>query len=199
LGLPSSRALRSRSAAIAALTVLAAGIPRPLSAQSQALLVSIHGGRHTPLVNLNDAGDDFSAAFSYGASIGLQLGPSVALRGMVTRHRARYRGETAQLSDSMATRYSYALDLQYGWPTTSALVPYIYFGGGAFSTDFDDETRSSSPSFAGRFGIGMNRVGALGAWFLEIGTLLYEFKSPNFKRVQFDIEARLGFALAIGL
>jgi hypothetical protein len=181
------------------LTVVAAGALCPLPAQSKALLFSIHGGRHNPLVNLTDAGDDFSAAFSYGGSLGLQLSERVAVRGMVTRHRARYRGETFAVADSMTTQYSYGLDLQVGWPATSALVPYVYVGGGGYRVEFDDDAVSSSNSFAGRFGIGLNRVGRLGAWFVEIGTALYEFKSPNFKRVQFELETRLGFALALGI
>lgn len=196
---PNSRRLVARSLAIAALTVLAAGAMRPLSAQSKALLISLHGGRHNPLVNLTDDGDDFSAAFSYGGSIGLQLSERVAVRGMVTRHRARYRGEAFSIADSMTTQYSYGIDLQVGWPATSALVPYFYLGGGGYRVEFDDAAVSTSNSFAGRLGLGMNRVGGLGAWFFEIGTVLYEFKSPNFKRIQFELETRLGFALAIGL
>ena len=196
---PSNRTLLARSLTIAALTVLAAGAPRPLLAQSKALLISLHGGRHNSLVNLTDAGDDFSAAFSYGGSIGLQLSERVAVRGMVTRHRARYRGEAFSIADSMTTQYSYGVDLQVGWPATSALVPYIYLGGGGYRVEFDDSAVSASNSLAGRFGIGMNRVGGLGAWFFEVGTSLYEFRSPNFKRVQFELETRLGFALAIGL
>ena len=189
----------ARSLAIAALTVLAAGALRPLSAQSKALLLSIHGGRHNGLVKLTDDGDDFSAAFSYGGGIGIQLGARSALRATVTRHRARYRGDTFSIADSMTTQYSYGVDLQVGWPATSSLVPYIYFGGGGYRVEFDDPSVATSNSLSGRFGIGMNRVGALGAWFLEIGTVLYEFKGTEFRRMQFDLETKLGFAVAIGL
>jgi opacity protein-like surface antigen len=183
----------------AALLVLATGVAHPLPAQNQALVLSVHGGRHNPLVDLTDAGDDLAAGFSYGGGIALQLNPNVALRGMVTRHRTRYRGSAATLADSAASQFVAAGDVQIGWPGTSALVPYIYVGGGGVITDWDDPVQDSSSRFAGRFGVGLNRVSGLGAFFLEIGGLIYEFKSIGLKHVQFDVETRLGFALALGL
>ena len=191
--------LTVRSLAIVFVTMLTVGALVPLSAQSTALLVSLYGGRHSPLVNLTDNGDDFSAAFSYGASIGVQLGERTALRGAVTRHRARHRGDMFAIADSMTTHYSYGLDLQTGWPATSSLVPYVYIGGGGYRVEFDDPSVTTSSSLSGRFGIGMNRVGGLGAWFLEIGTVLYEFRTSEFSRMQFDLEAKVGFTLAIGM
>lgn len=179
--------------------MLAAGGVRPLSAQGQALVLSVHGGRHNPLVDLTDSGDDMAAGFSYGGSVALQLNSHVALRGMVTRHRTRYRGLSVTVADSAASQFVAAGDIQIGWPGTSPLVPYVYFGGGAVITDWDDSAQDSSSRFAGRFGVGLNRVGSLGAFFLEIGGLVYEFKSIGLKRIQFDIETRVGFALALGL
>ena len=179
--------------------ILAAGAPRPLHGQDQALVLSIHGGRHTPVVELSDAGDDMVAAFSFGGSVALQLNPNVAIRGMATYHGTRYRGPTVSLADSSASQVVAMADLQIGWPGTSALVPYIYFGGGAVLTDFKDPAWDLSTRFGGRFGVGMNRVSSLGAWFLEVGGLLYGYKAIGLERIQFDVEARLGYALALGL
>jgi hypothetical protein len=187
-----------RLCGVAALA-LAAGVPRPLSAQGQALVLSVHGGRHTPLVNLTDTGDDMVSGFSFGGGVALQLNRSVALRGMLTYHRTRYRGTPVALADSGAAQYVAAADVQVGWPGTSAFVPYIYVGGGAVATDWDDPAEDGSTRLAGRFGVGLNRVGGLGAWFLEVGGLIYEFNDIGLKRIQFELEARLGFALALGL
>ncbi len=188
-----------RVVVLALLMVSTAGLVPPLSAQSNALVLFAHGGRHSPLVNLTDAGDDFAPAFSYGGGLALQLSDRAAIRFGVTRHRTRYRGEAVSLSDSSSTRYVFAADVQIGWPTTSALVPYIFFGGGALTTQSDDPSVSTDTSIMGRFGLGLNRVGGLGAWFLEFGTMLYRFNGLGFEQFQFDLEGRLGFALAVGL
>jgi hypothetical protein len=188
-----------RTWCVAACLVLAAGVPRPLQGQDQALILSIHGGRHTPVVELSDAGDDLVSAFSFGGSVALQLNPNVALRGMATYHGTRYRGPTVSLTDTSAAQVVAMADLQIGWPGTSALVPYIYFGAGAVVTDFKDPAHDLSTRFGGRFGVGINRVSGLGAWFLEVGGLLYEFNTIGLKRIQFDVETRLGYALALGL
>jgi opacity protein-like surface antigen len=189
----------ARSLPVALLWLLTAGAPRPLSAQSQALVLSVYGGRYSPLVNLTDAGDDLTAAFAFGGGLAFQLSQNAALRVSVTRHRARYRGDAVVVADSSVSRYAYGLDLQLGWPGTSVLVPYVYLGAGAVTTDFDDPAYTSTTGLAGRFGVGLNRVGGMGAWFVEVGTVLYGFDGLGLKRMQFDLEARLGFALAIGL
>jgi hypothetical protein len=179
--------------------VLATGVLRPLRGQDQALVVAVHAGRHTPVIELSDAGDDLVAAFSFGGGLALQLNPNVALRGGVTYHRTRYRGSTVSLSDSSATQIVAMADLQIGWPGTSALVPYVYVGAGAVMTDVSDPAYDVSARFGGHAGLGVNRVGGLGAWFLEVGGLVYDFKAIGLQRMQFDVEARLGFALALGL
>jgi hypothetical protein len=178
---------------------LAAGAWHPLPAQSRALVVFGFGGRHAPVVNLTDTGDDYSAAFSYGGGVAVQFGPRIALRASISRHRARYRGETVALSDSGATRYAYGGDLQVGWPSTSPLVPYVFLGAGAVRSDPDEMGLATTTSPAGRFGVGINRVSRIGAWFLEFGAWLYQFDGLGLKRFQFDVEGRLGFAMAIGL
>jgi hypothetical protein len=181
------------------LALPAAALVAPLSAQSNALILFAHGGRYSPLVSLSDAGDDFAPAFSYGGGLALQVSDRAAIRLGGARHRSRYRGETALLADSSVTRYVFTADVQIGWPTTSALVPYVFFGGGALTTQFDDADVSTETAAMGRFGVGLNRVSGLGAWFLEFGTMLYQFKGLGFEGFQFDLEARLGFALALGL
>lgn len=193
------RAARRALAAGLLLLGLAAGTARPLSAQEQALVVSIHGGRQSPLVNLNDVGDDLVSGFSFGGGLALQVNPNVAIRTLATYHRTRYRGTTTAPPDSGVAQYVLGADVQVGWPATSPFVPYIYFGGGAVVSAFDDPAQSTSTRPAGRFGVGLNRVGGLGAWSLEVGGLLYSFHGFELSRTQFDIEARLGFAFALGL
>jgi len=178
---------------------LTAGAARPLSAQDQALVLSVHGGRHSPVVNLTDTGDDLTPGFSVGGGLALQINPNLAVRTIGTYHRTRYRGTTQAPPDSGAAQYVLGADLQVGWPGTSAFVPYVYFGGGAVVTSFDDSARGTSTRAAGRFGVGLNRVGGLGAWFIEVGGLLYKFDGFELTKMQFDIEARLGFAFAVGL
>lgn len=161
--------------------------------------MSLHGGRHFPVVDLTDAGDDLAAAFSFGGGLALQLNPNVAIRAQTTYHRTRYRGATVAPPDSGMAQFAIGGDLQIGWPATSAWVPYIFFGAGAVTTDFDDAAQATSTRLAGRFGIGINRVSSLGAWFLEVDGLLYKFEGFGLGRTQFDIETKLGFALALGL
>ena len=181
------------------LLALAAGAWHPLSAQDQALVVSIHGGRQFPLVSLTDAGDDLAAGFSFGGGLALQLNPNVALRAVTTYHRTRYRGKTVVPADSAASQYVMAGDVQIGWPATSVFVPYVFFGAGAVLTNFDDPSQDTSTRLSGRFGLGLNRVGGFGAWFAEIDGLLYKFEGFGLRRMQFDIEVRLGFAVALAL
>jgi len=188
-----------RHAAVALCILLAAGASRPLSAQDQALVVSLHGGRHFPVVNLTDAGDDLAGAFSFGGGLALQLNPNIAIRAQTTYHRTRYRGTTVAPADSGMAQYVVGGDLQIGWPSTSSWVPYVYFGGGVVATDFDDASQGTSTRLAGRFGVGINRVSRVGAWFFEVDGLLHKYVGFGLSRTQFDVETKLGFALALGL
>jgi hypothetical protein len=184
---------------VAAGLLLGAGGLRPLPAQDQALVLFVNVGRHAPLANLSDAGDDLSPGFSYGGGLALQFGPSVALRGSLGYHRGRYRGDALAVADSGFARLVWAGDLQVGWPATSSLVPYVYLGGAVVTTDLDDDALTNVTGGGGRLGVGLNRVGGLGAWFFEFGTIIHKFSGNGFDRVQLDLEARVGFALALGL
>lgn len=178
---------------------MGAGALRPLPAQDQALVLFVSGGRHAPLVDLAEVGDELSPGFAYGGGLALQFGPRVALRASVGRHRGNYRGDAIVVPDSGFVRLVWATDLQFGWPATSALVPYVYVGGAVITTDFDDDALATVTGAGGRVGVGLNRVGGLGAWFLELGTVLHKFSGHGFDRLQLDLEARVGFALALGL
>jgi hypothetical protein len=169
----------------------------PVAAQTRAMVLFAHGGRVTPLVNLTAIGDDFAPSFAYGGGVAFQMGPGIALRASIVASPTRYRGTTIAPADSGIGRSVWGLDLQVGWPGTSALVPYVYLGAGAAVTSPSDPGASRTTRLAGRAGAGINRVSGIGTVFAELGSLLYRYRGLGFDRYQFDVLVTVGLAVAV--
>lgn len=75
---------------------LAAG---PAAAQTNALVLFVDGGRSASVVDLSGDGDEFTDAFTLGGGVGIQLGPTTAVRGSFRRADSEYRGSTLSLAD----------------------------------------------------------------------------------------------------
>lgn len=182
---------------VAVAALLAACSVTSARAQSRAVVLFGHGGRHFSLVNLAEGGDRFSSAFSFGGGLALQVGTSVALRGGVTYVTTNYIGSTLSLADSGLTRLYFGGDLQFGWPTEGGFVPYLFLGGGAVRIDPDDDLLETVTDLAGRVGAGFNRVAGFGAFFVEVVGWIYRFNSFGFDRAQFDVGLQGGLAFAL--
>ncbi|MGD2135037.1 MAG: hypothetical protein PVF27_02710 [Gemmatimonadales bacterium] len=182
-----------------ALLVLLAALPAlPRSADAQSgLIVFGHAGRAWPAVDLSDAGDRLTSAFTYGAGVALQIGGRIALRGSLTRSAPGYRGTTVALADSGMTRTYLGGDLQVGWPGTTSLVPYVVVGGGVMQSDPADGSQGTVTDVAGRLGLGANRLIGVGAVFLEVTATGYKFTGLGFDRLQIDVTLQAGLALAV--
>jgi len=162
----------------------------------QALVLFGYGVYNAPLKDLSPT-DDIAPRFGYGGGLGVQLSPTVALRGSADIVRTKYRGTSLTLADSGLTRFYLMGDLQVGWPGTSSFVPYIVLGAGMAGTGFDDPSQDSATFPAARIGSGINYVGGLGAFFLEGLLTMYRWNATGFDRTQFDLTIHVGFALAV--
>ncbi|NIM49703.1 MAG: hypothetical protein GTN62_05605 [Gemmatimonadales bacterium] len=187
----------SRASRVAVAALLATSIVNTARAQSRAVVLFGHGGRHFSVVNLAEGGDQFSSAFSFGGGLALQVGATAALRGSATYLKTNYAGSTLSLAEPGLARLYFGGDLQFGWPSEAGFVPYLFLGGGAVRTDPDDDSLESVTDLAGRFGAGFNRVAGLGAFFVEVVGWIYRFNSYGFDRAQFDVGLQGGLAFAL--
>jgi hypothetical protein len=182
-----------------ALALIALGVPGVAEAQSKALVLFVNGGRWTTISNLGAAGDRFTADWTYGGGVGLQLSPKVAFRASAMRLRTTYIGDTITPDDRDVTRVYYMGDLQVGWPTATGWAPYVYFGAGAVATDPDDASLESFTDFVSRGGIGVNYLTKVGVLFLEMDGWLWRLNSldVSFEGVKFEFSVRMGYAFVI--
>lgn len=171
---------------------LAAG---PAAAQTNALILFVDGGRSAPLVDLSSSGDDFAGAFTLGGGVGLQLGPTTAVRGSFRRADSEYRGSALSLADSGVGRTYLGIDLQTGWPGTSGFVPYVFVGGGAVRTVPDDPGQLATTTAGGRLGAGFNWLSGPLALFAEADAWVYRFNGMGFEQIQVDVLMRAGLAV----
>lgn len=184
---------RLRAAALAVLAIVA---PPPLHAQS-ALVLFGHVGRAWPTTALADSGDDLTSAFALGAGAGLQVNGHVAVRASLTRSEPEYRGATVALTQPRVVRTYVGGDLQIGWPADSPLVPYVLFGGGVVRSAPEDASQQGSSDIAGRIGVGINRLGSFGVFFIEAVGMAYKFSGLGFDRLQIDLTVQAGWAVAL--
>ena len=151
------------------------------------------------LMNLNEAGDDMAPGTAYGGGIGLQLGPTTAIRGSVNISKSRHRGTTIALSNPGVTRSYYGFDLMFGSPSDAGLAPYVFFGSGRITVDPAEPDTDSFTKLAGRAGTGINYVpdNSFFVLFAEACGWLYEFELFGFKELQFNTSLQGGLAFAV--
>ena len=171
----------------------------PVSSQSHALFVYGHVGRMFPILNLSAAGDDLSPGRAYGGGVGLQLGPTTALRANVSISRSNHRGPTLDLSDPITKRAYYGLDLMFGAPSDAGLAPYLFFGSGRMTIDPAEPGTDTVAKLAGRMGTGINYVpdNSIFVLFVEACGWLYEFEMFGFRKLQFDTSVQGGLVFAL--
>ncbi|MFQ6046653.1 MAG: hypothetical protein ACE5PT_09925 [Gemmatimonadales bacterium] len=189
--------LRSLCAACA--LVLVAGAPSA-HGQTNAIVLFGQGGRTVNLVDLSAGGDDFAPDFTLGGGLALQVGPSTALRASFARITTTYRGTALSFGDKGFTRDYIGGSLQYGWPGTSDLIPYILLGGGVIGTEPRQTGQATVRPAAGHLGMGVNYLGGLGGLgvvFAEATAWAYRFKGYGLRRVQVDVLIHMGVAVAI--
>ena len=183
-----------------ALSLLVFSIPSGhASAQARALLVHGYAGRMFPALNLSDLGDDLSPGRAYGGGLGIQLGPTSALRATVSISKSNHRGPTLDLGDPTTTRTYYGLDLMFGAPTDGGLAPYVFFGSGRMTIDPAESGIDTAAELAGRVGTGLNYVpdNSFFVLFVEVCGWLYEFDMFGFKKLQFDTSVQGGLVFAV--
>jgi hypothetical protein len=152
-----------------------------------------------PLLNVSESGHDLSPGSAYGGGIGLQLGPTAALRATVNVSESKYRGPTVDLADPSFKRSYFGLDLMFGAPSDAGLAPYFFFGGGRVTSDPAEPDIDSFNKLAGRAGTGVNWVpdNSFFVLFLEACGWLYEFELLGFKELQFNTAFMGGIAFAV--
>lgn len=185
-----------RKLTLVILVAAVAAPPRAAGAQA-GLIVLGHVGRTWPTIDLSDAGDVVTSAFSYGGGVAVQIGGRAALRASLTREAPGYRGSTVAVADSSMVRTYLGGDLQIGWPGTSSFVPYVLVGVGVVRSDPADGSQATVSDLAGRLGIGVNRLVGFGAAFLEVTGTGYQFSGLGVDRFQIDLAARVGLAVAV--
>jgi hypothetical protein len=152
-----------------------------------------------PLMNLSDAGDDMSPGRAYGGGIGLQLGPTTALRATINISKSSHRGPADSLSNPSFTRSYYGLDLMFGAPSDAGLAPYLFFGSGRIIVDPAESGIETFAKLAGRFGAGVNYVpdNSFFVLFAEVCGWAYEFELLGFKKLQVNPAVLGGLAFAV--
>jgi len=171
----------------------------PASSQARALVVYGSAGRMFPLLDVSDAGDDLSAGKAYGGGLGLQLGPTTAVRANVVVSHGNQRGPTLSLTDTGVINTYYGLDLMVGAPSDAGLAPYLFFGGGRLIADPDQPDTETVAHLAGRAGAGVNYVpdNSFFVLFLEASSWVYKSKLFGFDKLQFNAAVLGGLAFAI--
>jgi len=152
-----------------------------------------------PQANLSEAGDDMSPGRAYGGGLGLQIGPTTALRATVNISKSSHRGPSLNLNDPTFTRSYYGLDLMFGSPSDAGLAPYIFLGSGRIVVDPAEPSADSFTKLAGRFGSGINYVpdNSFFVLFVEASGWLYEFELLGFRKLQFNTAVLGGIAIAV--
>jgi hypothetical protein len=152
-----------------------------------------------PLANLSSAGDDMSPGRAFGGGVGLQFGPTTALRATVNISKSKHRGSAVDLTDPSFTRSYYGLDLMFGAPSDAGLAPYVFFGSGRVVSNPAEPDLDSFTKLAGRAGTGINYVpdNSFFVLFVEACGWLYEFELLGFRKLQFNTAFMGGLAFAI--
>jgi hypothetical protein len=152
-----------------------------------------------PLANLSEAGDDLSPGRAYGGGLGIQIGPTTALRATVSISESKHRGPTLELSDPSTKRSYYGFDLMFGAPTDAGLAPYLFFGSGRMTVDPAEPDSETVAELAGRMGTGINYVpdNSFFVLFVEACGWLYEFEMFGFRKLQFNTSVQGGLVFAL--
>ena len=171
----------------------------PASSQARALIVYGNAGRMFPLTNLSNAGDDLSPGRTYGGGVGLQLGPTTALRINVNISENNLSGQTLSLSDPSLKRSYYGAELMFGAPSNAGLAPYFFVGGGRMTVDPDETGTNTNSKLAGRLGTGVNYVpdNSFFVLFVEVAGWAYQFDLLSFNKLQLDAAVQGGLAFAV--
>jgi opacity protein-like surface antigen len=194
------RATSVRSAAAVLATLLCAA--PPLGGQGRPLMVGLYGGGYTHVINLNNAGTaDFTQGYEVGGTAGVQLNEYVGLHGDFTYARNQARGASAFAGRDF-NRFFYGAHLEFRYPFSSGITPYVFTGGGAITIAElgRDATMSLFTRPAAAFGLGISRtVPATQAQvFLEAKNLVYRWNEGGFDRIQWDFSYALGLSYRFG-
>lgn len=179
---------------------LFAVLARPVAAQERALVLFVQGGHHNPLSGLIEDGvDELRPGLSLGGGLALMLGPSVALRGYVSRVQSDYVGDALLVQDSSVTRVFLGGDLLFGTALEIGIAPYVFGGVGGVRVDPGDPDLASFTRFQGRAGAGVNYVveNSRLTPFVEGSVWFYDFNGFGFDTSQTDFAIMLGMALTI--
>jgi hypothetical protein len=152
-----------------------------------------------PILSLSGEGDDMSPGQAYGGGLGLQLGPTTALRATVNISKSNHRSETVNLSNPTFTQSYFGIDLMFGAPSDAGLAPYIFFGSGRLTVDPAQASLKTFTKLAGRLGTGVNYVpdNSFIVLFVEAYGWIYEFELLGFKEFQLNSAILVGMAFAV--
>jgi hypothetical protein len=152
-----------------------------------------------PILNVSESGHDMSPGRAYGGGLGLQLGPTTALRGTFSISKSNHRGPTIDLTNPTFTRSYYGLDLMFGAPSDAGLAPYLFFGSGRIVSNPAEPGIDSFTKLAGRVGTGVNYVpdNSFFVLFVEACGWIYEFELLGFRELQLNTAVMGGLAFAV--
>ncbi|MGQ0815242.1 MAG: outer membrane beta-barrel protein [Gemmatimonadota bacterium] len=184
--------------------ILSLALVVPASAQDKAVSIAVRGGGFNSVADLNEAGSaDFNkTGYNAGATVGVDLTRTIALRGDFTFARNELRQNGVETGRDL-NRFFYDAGVQFQY-NANGLKPYVFVGAGAVTlhpvgTSNDDQTK-----FAGTGGLGVNynlpgtQLGLLlegKGWVYELSGLSGNLSS--FDKTQFDVTWSAGLSYRI--
>lgn len=171
-----------------------------LAAQERALFVRVHGGGADHLADLTTGAPtaSFSPGYSLGASVGVQLTRSLAVRGDFTFTRNKAWGATPFAGQDV-NRFLYGAHVEVRRPL-GAVAPFAFLGAGAVSIDqlgLDEFRPTTRPALI--YGGGLlypiprTRVEVLG----EVKGFAYRWNMAGFHRTMFDVTYAVGVSYRV--
>ena len=188
-----------RVSAIAVLVLLTA---TPLSAQKREVVVSLYGGGADHLADVQESPPAwFMPGYSLGASVGLQLKRTFAVKADLTYTRNPVEGNGSLASGGDVNRFYYGVHAEYR-RFMNQWAPYVFGGLGAVSIDqlgaeaFDPTTRPAL-----MFGGGVFYTVSGSPWQItgEVRGLTYNWNMAGFDRNMLDVTYTVGVAYRFGL
>ena len=188
----------------AAALLLIAALPRPVAGQERELVLTLYGGGADHLADLQQGPPVwFMPGYAVGASVGLQLTPSFAIRGdfTYTRNPAERRTGSTEFSSADINRFYYGVTAELRRDIGAGVIPFVFAGAGAVTLDQlgpDQFRPTTKPALMGGGGLSYNIRRTPLAISGAVEGSVYRWDMAGFDRTMLDVTYTVGLSYRIG-
>ena len=179
-----------------------------VNAQDKAVTFAARAGGFNGISNLNDAGtaDLKERGYDVGVGINFELSKHFALRGDVNLARNELHNNGVETGRDLS-RLFYDASVQFQYPLSNNLKPYLFVGAGAVTLHPVGTTDGNQTKFAGTGGLGLTYtipgtglgIGVEGkSWLYELSDVGGQF--AGYDKLQFDASwgATISYRIPLG-